>query len=243
MKYLLLLFITILPFALQAQEKEDVIYLENGSIIRGEILKSDDSTTVKIKIVGGSIFVFNKAEIISTTREKKTPVYREKGPITVKQNGFWGEFNFGLPAGSTVGNDYSVGVSFNAIMGYQYSPKLRLGLGTGIDHYYWESTFSPMFARLSGDFFDAAISPIYFVDLGYGFRLNPSSSWKEYHGGYLTNVGMGLKFNTRRRTNFNIVTSYKIQAGRTDIYEDWTGSSYTEYNRFHRIETKFVIGF
>jgi len=47
----------------------DVVYLKNGSIIRGTLLESDSVTQVKIQMRDGSIFVFKVDEVLKITRE------------------------------------------------------------------------------------------------------------------------------------------------------------------------------
>ncbi|MBS1682028.1 MAG: hypothetical protein JST48_09965 [Bacteroidetes bacterium] len=47
----------------------DVVYLKNGSIIRGTLMEQDPITHVKIQTQDGSIFVFKIDEILKVTRE------------------------------------------------------------------------------------------------------------------------------------------------------------------------------
>ena len=59
-----------LPTGLSAQSiEEDVIYLHDGSIIRGHITEQIIGDKVKIEILGGSLFVFKVEEIEKITRE------------------------------------------------------------------------------------------------------------------------------------------------------------------------------
>ena len=51
--------------------QEDVVYLHNGSIIRGEITERVIGDHLKIEIVGGSVFVYKESEIEKITREPK----------------------------------------------------------------------------------------------------------------------------------------------------------------------------
>ncbi|GHM99236.1 hypothetical protein WSM22_07260 [Cytophagales bacterium WSM2-2] len=47
----------------------DVVYLKNGSIIRGTLMESNPSVNVKIQTRDGSIFVFKIEEVLKVTRE------------------------------------------------------------------------------------------------------------------------------------------------------------------------------
>ncbi len=51
-------------------EKVDVLYLKNGSKIKGKIIESDLKTQVKIEMKDGSIFVFKFEEIEKVTTEE-----------------------------------------------------------------------------------------------------------------------------------------------------------------------------
>lgn len=54
-----------------SEELEEVVYLKNGSIIRGVILEQVIDDYVKIQMKDGSIFVYKMTEIIKITKEKK----------------------------------------------------------------------------------------------------------------------------------------------------------------------------
>jgi len=56
---------------IQKDAMEDVIYLKNGSIIRGSIIELIPKESVKIQTAGGSIFVYGLDEVRKITKEKK----------------------------------------------------------------------------------------------------------------------------------------------------------------------------
>ena len=57
---------------LNAQDVEDVIYLKDGSVVRGEIIEFVPEDYYKIRITGGSELVFKINEISKITKESKT---------------------------------------------------------------------------------------------------------------------------------------------------------------------------
>jgi len=66
---------------LHAQEKmEDVVYLKNGSIIRGEIIEQIIGKSIKIQTKDGSSFVYKMSEITKMTKE---PAVSKKPPVTI----------------------------------------------------------------------------------------------------------------------------------------------------------------
>ncbi len=83
------LFIIIPSGFAQQEEMEDVVYLKNGNIIRGQILEQIVNESLKIETRGGSVFVFSMDEISRITKEeikptvlevKKEPVGRKRQP-------------------------------------------------------------------------------------------------------------------------------------------------------------------
>jgi len=69
----LLCLICLLPFTftLKAQQGyEDVVYLKNGSIIKGIVIEQIPNQSIKIQAKDGSVFVYNIAEVEKVTKEK-----------------------------------------------------------------------------------------------------------------------------------------------------------------------------
>lgn len=55
----------------KSAEKSNVVYLKNGSMIRGEILEMNPNDSVKIQTSDGSIFVYKMDEVLKITREER----------------------------------------------------------------------------------------------------------------------------------------------------------------------------
>lgn len=53
-----------------AQVMQDVVYLKNGSIIRGIIIEQVPNKSLKIKIGDGSVFVYEVADVEKITKEE-----------------------------------------------------------------------------------------------------------------------------------------------------------------------------
>lgn len=243
MRRLLFALLFFVPVLSMAQTYEDVVYLQNGGILRGKVLPNDDSTTVKVEILGGSVFVVASDDVKYVKKERSQGLAPSKGPVTISQKGMWGEINMGLPVGRDVFGNFVVGFSTNFMVGYQFQPKFRLGYGTGIDVYNFGATFFPNYLRISGDFFEKPITPIYFLDLGYGSALKTDVGQVEYTGGFLTNVGTGFKFHTRGRAYWKMSIAYKTQAAKETRFDFRDGISYETRTRFNRIEYKLALGF
>lgn len=67
-----LIFLLSFPIISLSQETLDVLYLKNGSIIKGTIIEQIPNETLKIQTKDGSIFVYNFSEVSKITREQAT---------------------------------------------------------------------------------------------------------------------------------------------------------------------------
>lgn len=54
---------------IESDKLVDVVYLKNGSIIRGNVIENEPATHIKIQTKDGSIFVYKAEEILKITRE------------------------------------------------------------------------------------------------------------------------------------------------------------------------------
>ena len=79
--YLLILLLSLISFTSFAQtqkKKQDVLYLKNGGILRGQVLKTDSDSTITIEILGKNIFVYDLSEVKVVTREDAVPFVKER---------------------------------------------------------------------------------------------------------------------------------------------------------------------
>ena len=67
---ILLFFLSVVAFG-QNHNSEDVVYLKNGNIVKGKIMELHTDSILKIKISGGSLFVFNIREIDKIESKKE----------------------------------------------------------------------------------------------------------------------------------------------------------------------------
>ncbi len=65
--FILLVFITTITFA--QSNLDEVVYLKNGSVIRGIIIEQIPNQTLKIQTKDGSVFVYNLSEVQKITKE------------------------------------------------------------------------------------------------------------------------------------------------------------------------------
>ncbi len=96
-------------FSAYGQELQDVVYLKNGSIIRGMVIEQVPGKSLKIRTRDGSVFVYAMDEVERITKEE--PVERSAG---------MGAGRFGV--GGHVGTDVTGGLGFGGGISYALVP-------------------------------------------------------------------------------------------------------------------------
>lgn len=236
----LLLLISLYPLTAAAQKGlEDVLYLKNGSILRGKITELS-ADTISIEILGGSVFVFPSSEAKGISREKKLVRYKESGYMFVLETG--------LLAGRSPGNNINQSnKSINSftiqfVNGHEFRPELALGIGTGIDSYHNFTTI-PVYLRMSGSLskISKKFSPMYILDGGYGFysRLfNGNSLNNNGYGGLMLNPAAGVRIRLSNRSSFILNAGYRFQKGSTASFFGAPGDGIREKITFNRVSVR-----
>lgn len=242
--FLFILFFT-LPTVLLAQKKgwQDVVYLKNGSIIRGHFPEGDTSPSIiKIETIGRNLFVFKREEVERITREFAHPEF--KYPYT---QGYLNITEFGLSVGnrsmvnSFSGTSRSVNVTLQTFNGYQFYPALAVGLTTAIDDYN-PITLLPIALGIRGDITKTKVRPYYGLDAGYALDwLNNPRLPGDYNGGWLISPTLGLKFNSRKTHALVLNLGYRNQ--KASIVNHNGNTTTTQENHFKRVLFRIGMSF
>ena len=62
--------LVLMSAAALAQNYRDVVYLKNGSVIKGTVLEQVTGGNIKIQTADGSIFVYPSSEVVKVVKEK-----------------------------------------------------------------------------------------------------------------------------------------------------------------------------
>ncbi len=225
---------------------EDVVYLNNGSIIRGKIVKNENDT-LKIETCGRNLFVFKSSEIQKTTMELRQASKHEfrEDFVPTKQKGIYSFTTLGL----LIGSNTSPTFSFHTTAGYNFNNYIGLGLGLGIEKL--QTEIVPVFVSFKSNLSKKANSPFLTCHIGYSFPLSKeknndnmyNNSDYQYEGG--VNVGFDVGIHSYKSSNraFTITAGYRYQLVKetyTSYY--WSQNSIEEnIYEFNRISVK--IGF
>jgi hypothetical protein len=219
MRILLILLFEIVFFsAIYAQTpKDDVVYMNSGSFLRGRIVEMIPGKSLKICLANNRDTLMILMEDVKLIRQEDPPRYEP----SFSNQGFkrWeytvmAEFGCGLGFMRAL-IEYSdtresqSSLMFNVINGFKVSPRFQLGLGCGID--FWSTmTFFPMYANLRWNFSKTEPTFFAYTDGGYSF------GWmKDYGrinmGGIMAAAGLGVKFRISSKMSMFVTAGYKLQ--------------------------------
>lgn len=209
-------------FTAMSQNLQEIVYLKNGSVIKGLIIEQVPNTSIKIKTNDGNIFVFNVEEIEKITKEV-VPYNQDRGETKMygstetntdyekhgwekapRYRGFIGEgYGFGV-------EEYDKGMEIYTSHGVQINPFLYAGVGIAANYYsglydWSDSGWSvPVFVNVRSEFhksFRRNFSPYVDFKIGYsvagdfdGVYVHPEIGIHFYFGHSITGVSIGLGY-------------------------------------------------
>ena len=188
-----------------AQAIQEVVYLKNGSVVRGVIIEQKPNESLKIQTADGSIFAYKMDEVEKITKEMR------KGSARVSSLKFDGDSYrpkgyrgfFDVDGGFGVG-DYGDGyIGFTTSHGFQTCPYFYIGAGLGVEyHVGWETVFLPIFGNMHINFLDKRCSP--FMDIKGGY------SPVDGKGGYVS-AAIGVNYQFTPKIGINFSFGYTMQ--------------------------------
>ena len=208
--FILSFFLVILTNNALAQRKEDVIYLSNGTVIRGIMLKDSTTNTIRILNHAGDTWVFDRSGVDSVTREKPF----EYKAIMFSQQGF--EFNINAEFlirsnNNAIGKAVIPGVDL--VFGYRFNPYFSAGTEIGMLFYDWMEIPLSVSVRLRSS--GRALSPLVLLKGGYTLPAEKrADDWNyEYKslGGYHGTIGVGIERILNENASFLLSFSYHYQ--------------------------------
>ena len=202
-----------------AQEMQEVVYLKNGSIIRGTIIEQVPDKSLKIQTNDGSIFAYEMAEVDKITKEQAT-AYENNKRLTPNGNGVKRGYRGFVDLGYAIGRLYNGPknrMEVTTSHGYQFNPYIYAGLGTGFHYYFGDDYIGddfiwavPIFANFRADFMNKKIAP--FLDLKIGYII-----YNDANGFYLSPT-FGYRFGLKSNLALNVGVGYNLQQAKIKSY-------------------------
>lgn len=218
-KYLaLLLFALITTVSFGQSNYQDVVYLKNGSIIKGTIIEQVPNKSIKIETADRSVFAYQMDEIEKLTKE----VIQGKSGGSLSNSGLQSGYKGIVELGYQIGTgDYGMDrLKLNIINGYQINPYFSLGFGTGLRYYFdAEAALIPVFADFRANFMNNKISP--YLSLGVGYSFDPTNDFEGV--GFLLNPTVGVSFKVSDKSAMNVGLGYEMQKMDFYYYDGYYG--------------------
>lgn len=218
-KFLLLFIVLFVTAFVSAQQSKpiDVVYLKNGSILRGVIVEQIPNELIKLQTSDGNLFVYQTSEVekiikeAPTNESENTLAFGEKK--SNKRRGY-----IGLSVGPSFAvrdlSDLPVGVSLNLVdFGYLFNDNLGIaGKWLGAAYTEGGADFG-MGGLLAGLLASTPISPTINLEgkvlLGFAaFTASYAgiSETSDLYFGY--DIGVGLRFNTSNKVSLLLNVDY-----------------------------------
>jgi hypothetical protein len=214
---------------LYAQSKEDVVYLNNGSILRGKVIENISGVRTSIEMVGRNILVVPDSAvkmILMDQAVKSKDQENKTSPVEMAANAsfYGGEKNNG---------------GFTFITAYHFPCRLSVGAGMGIE--WFDQQQIPFMADVKYCFLKGSSSPYLYALGGYAVPLSKKADgdYSDYYGGPLAGIGAGFRFNFTKRNALVFSVGYRYQKIKTvygsypwlSSYQPYETIRYDEFNR------------
>ena len=218
------------------QSKEDIVYLNNGSILRGKIVENERGVRTSIEILGHNLIVIPDSAIKMILMDQKVQAKeRENSGSPVEMNA-----NINFYGGSE--NSNSGGLTF--VTSYKFPIRLSVGVGIGME--WFEHQQIPFLAETKYYFLQGSFSPFVYAHGGYAVPMTKKTDgdWSEYYGGWLTGTGGGLRLNFSKRNALVFSFGYRYQKTKTLVNSyPWMSSipqyETTRYDTYNRLAFSF----
>lgn len=220
--FTLLFFVVLTTLTFAQNNYQDVVYLKNGSIIRGIIIEQIPNKSIKIETADRSVFVFQMDEIERFTKEPvqgRSPMASQSGGL---QKGYRGILETGIQAGYA---DYGMDrLKVDYINAYQFNPYISLGFGTGFRYYFdADAILMPFTADFRVNFIKFKVTPFIGINAGYAFDVTNG-----FEGvGEVVAISAGVNFAVSDRNFMHVALGIDSQA--MEFYDyNWGYDTFTE---------------
>jgi hypothetical protein len=217
------------------ESKTDVVYLKNGSMIRGEIMEIKEDTLIRIRYADSRelIIDFSEIERVSSDQKRSRQNYNSSGYMN----------RSGLELLSGTGNST---FRFATIHGKHFNSHLSAGLGIGITPYNDPLNLIPFFANFNYRLLKANTSPFIFLKAGYNFSVynedDENVQLDQHTGGLLLNPGAGIEFNVSPGFGWYVQAGYNIDQSSYEFESWWSQQVRTDLS-YRRISIGMGLTF
>ena len=199
---MLLLIFAGISLQVSAQQWQELVYLKNGSIIKGIVIEQVPSGSMKVQTSDGSIFVYPMSEVERIVKEYSEKENEANSAKTLRIGYKWF-----LECGYLLDNENYNHIEAVTSHGYQFSPYLYIGGGLGYESFI-DILSMPMFANVRLTPLNKAVTPYLDVKLGYALQLTTSG----YDGGGLFfSPTIGCRIGVSKKSGISFGLGYQLR--------------------------------
>lgn len=195
----------LLAASLHAQTTDNIVYLKNGSVIKGDVIESVPDRHIKVRTADGSIFVYQMTEVDRIVRDEAPRTQPASDtPAGWQQQGHRGlDFTVSLGPNIDFGNgSSSASFATEVEVGKKFNKNFYFGVGGGLSAGSGHVVF-PLFGSIR-TFFPVAgsrVTPTLLFQGGY--TVNP-----DYDGTGRIVLMPGLQLPVNAKVDFNCGLGY-----------------------------------
>lgn len=198
---------------------KDKIYLNNGSVLNGKLIKYNMADTVYFAISDIEIMRF-PGKMVKKVKMSSSSASEEEF------------FKFRYPTWyirtqvSMLYSKSNQGMSLTVSGGYQFNYWLTAGIGAGIDNYYTAAgqNIYPVFGEIRASLFKKNKTPYFAMRTGYGFISPDENNGQSYaKGSFLFNPVFGYRLGGGR-PNIDLFAGVRFQSARYTTTDSWSSS-------------------
>ncbi len=215
MKTLTTLILVLLTLTVAAQDKptNNILYLKNGSVLKGRIIENKPKESVKIQLSDKSIWVFKNSEVEKIDTLSLLSKAKQNELIFNPQKGFFTQAQFELMP-SKKNSDEGTVPSVLGVLGYQLNKHFSAGVGTGVEAFH--ISMMPVFAEGRYYFLNDHYTPFVNMKGGYAFPLeNGKDDYRNIKltskGGMMAGAEVGFLKSLTPKTFLTFSIGYRYQ--------------------------------
>ena len=204
--------------SLHAQEYRDVVFLKNGSVIKGFYKELYPSGSLRMETIDGGLFICPMSDVVRIAKEK-TEMYvvkidTDKEPVKWRPRGYVGSLEYGLSV--NIDDSHIFHSSIFTTHGYAFNRNLVLGAGIGFEQIRYiqqdvtvfVNQFNmPIYADIKCNLLHSRTTP--YIDVRAGYNVIG------YRGVYF-NPSVGVDFSFTPRAGAFFAVGYVLQRYKED---------------------------
>lgn len=213
---------------------ETIVVMKSGTRLQGKLLSYDPNTEVILEVLGNELKLPSSRvkKIVMPTSSRRVNINR------IQTKKIYHRTNMGL-----LSNANGNGISLNYSALYQHNRWLAVGLGAGIDNYYFKRgrNVYPIFTEIKSYLVDGNSSPYVSLKSGYGFiPTNEDENQTNTKGGMIFNPTFGYRLGSSG-VFMDFYIGLRFQSAEYESNTGWSKSH--QEIQWNRIETGFGVSF